>query len=148
MPTKYLPLEDHLVRHIKPRLILRDEITKAVIGIFPDAFALRDGERDLSVSWLEFFSGTKKEQLRQVMHHTELKLNAKHGFAVIRVGTFIETCEKEGAKVRIIHEPTEGNPSHSSVHRYPRDNDALTAVLANLASDDLSLVATLTSAGS
>jgi hypothetical protein len=63
MVTKYLDPEHHVARHIKPRLIIHDEITKAAIAIFPEAFALREGERDLSVSWLECFPGDETEQL-------------------------------------------------------------------------------------
>ncbi len=143
MPIKHLPHEDHIARHVKPRLILRDEITKQAIGIFPEAFALREGERDLSVSWLEFFSGDQLEQLRQVANHTELKLNRRHGFGILRVDAFISACAAQGAKVRILHEPTDGNPAHSSVHQYPRDKDELLAILANMASNNLVLVGDL-----
>lgn len=143
MPTKYLPPEDHIARHIKPSLIQRDEDTKAVVGIFPEAFALREGERDLSMNWLEFFSGSRIEQLRQVRGHIELTLTPRHGFGVLRVAAFADACVAQGAKVRIIHEPTDGNPAHSSVHRYPRDNHELAAILANLAGNDLTLVADL-----
>ena len=97
-------------------------------------------ERDLSVNWIEFFTGDRTEQLRQVVKHAELKLRANHGYAVIQVGAFHDTCANQGAKVRIIHEPTPGNPAHAAVHQYPRDNEALMAVLADLAGENLILV--------
>jgi hypothetical protein len=78
-----------------------------------------------------------------VMIHTELKLTPRHGFGVLRVGTFVEACTKQDVKVRIIHEPTDSNPAHSAVHRYPQDNDELSAVLANLAGANLTLVSEL-----
>jgi hypothetical protein len=140
MPTIHLPSDDHIARHIKPRLVKKDEVTKNAIGVFPEAFALREGERDLSVNWLEFFPGDETEQLRQVIRHTELKLNARHGFGILQVGQFSNVCAIHGAKVRIIHERTDGNPAHASVHRYPRDNDHLSAVLANMAGRHLVLV--------
>lgn len=142
MTTKYLSPDDHIARHIKPSLIMRDEELKA-IGIFPQAFALREDERDLSVNWLEFFSGSPFEQLKQIMEHTELTMNARHGFGVLSVGSFIESCASQGSKVRIIHEPTAGNPAHSSVHQYPRDRNELMAILANLASRRLTMVGDL-----
>lgn len=124
---------------------MRDENTKAAIGIFPEAFSLREGERDLSVSWLEYFSGDRMQRLRQVIDHAELELNPRHGFATLQVGIFADICAAHSAKVRIIHEPTDGNPAHSSVHRYPRENQELVAVLANLASQHLTVVGDLQS---
>lgn len=140
MPTTYLPPEDHVARHIKPRLIKLDEDTNEPIGVFPEAFQLRDGERDLSVNWLEYFPGDRAEQLRQVVDHSELTLKARDGFGVLRVGELSEVCERHGAKVRVIHERTEKNPAHAAVHLYPRDNRELEAVLANVAGQDLMLV--------
>lgn len=140
MTTKYLPRDHHIARHIKPRLIMWDEDTGEAVGVFPEAFALRDGEKDLSVSWLEFFPGSRQEQLAKVKEHTELTLNPRHGFSVLSVESFMETCVTQNAKVRIIHEPTAGNPAHSAVHRYPRDNAELRAVLANISGRTLTLV--------
>jgi len=140
MPTTYLPPEHHIARHIKPRLVQRDEETNEPIGIFPEAFQLRDAERDLSVNWLEHFRGDRTEQLRQVIAHSELKLKARDGFGVLQVGVVSEICERHGAKVRIIHDPTPKNPAHAGVHRYPRGNFALEAALANLAGQELTMV--------
>jgi hypothetical protein len=80
MPTNYLPSDDHIARHIKPSLIMRDEVTHEAVGIFPQAFELRDAERDLSVSWLEVFAGSSFDQIRQVMEHTELRLSSETRF--------------------------------------------------------------------
>jgi hypothetical protein len=44
---------------------MRDETTNEIIGCFPDAFGLREGERNLSVSWLEYFGQNRLENLRQ-----------------------------------------------------------------------------------
>jgi hypothetical protein len=137
MPTKYLPEADHVIRIVKPGLVMRDEANQ-VIGCFPQAFRLRDDERDLSVNWLEYFPGTKEERLRQVRDHAEV-VRPNTGFACINVGVIHETCADLSLKVRIIHEPTEGNPAHSAIHRYPRDHDELFSILANIAGRDLTL---------
>jgi hypothetical protein len=139
MPPKYLPAEDHIARHIRPRWIMRDEDTNEPIGVLPVAFELRPGERDLSVSWLEVFPGTRMQQLRQVVDNAELDVRPSHAYAVFQVEAFVDLCASKEAKVRIIHEPTT-DESHSAVHRYPRDNPELTALLANVAADDLTLV--------
>ena len=110
------------------------------MGVFPAAFALRAEERDLSVDWLEHYHGDRRDQMRQVAEHAELKLNSRHGYSVIQVKAFSDACSGLGAKVRIVHEPTTRNPAHSVVHQYPRDNDEIQALLANLAGQDLTLV--------
>jgi hypothetical protein len=119
---------------------MKDEETGMAIGVFPEAFELRPDERDLSVNWMDFFQGAQREQLRQIIAHAELKLRPTHGYGVIEVGAFIDTCAKHGAKVRIIHEQTDKDPSHSAAHQYPRDNRFLFAELANLAGRHLTLV--------
>ncbi len=139
MPTKYLPKTDHVIRIVKPSLVMRDDETKQVIGCFPQAFRLRDDERDLSVNWLEYFSGTKEERIRQVRDHAEVDVRPNTGFACLKVGTIHQTCDSLNLKVRIIHEPTDGNPAHSAIHRYPRDHDELFSILANIAGLDLTL---------
>lgn len=139
MPTLYLPEGDHISRIVKPSQLMRDEVTQAVIGCFPDAFKLRDAEVNLSVSWLEFFSGTTQQRLQQVRDHAEMELRPNHGFANLNVGDTNATCQTMGHKVRIIHEPTDGNPAHSEIHRYPRDHDELFARLASIASQNLTL---------
>ncbi|MGA3004920.1 MAG: hypothetical protein ABSE20_24695 [Acetobacteraceae bacterium] len=139
MPTENLPLEDHVARYVRHRLIQFDTETKAPVGIFPDAFQLRPGERDLSVSWVEYFEGDRKTQMKAVAEHSELRLGRRDGFGVLEVAALAGICEKHGAKVRVLYEPTK-DPSHSAIHRYPRNNVAMEAELANAAAGDLSLV--------
>jgi hypothetical protein len=138
MPTKYLPEADHVIRIVKPSLVMRDEANQ-VIGCFPQAFRLRDDERDLSVNWLEHFPGAKEERLRQVRDHAEVEVRPNTGFACINVGVIHESCADLSLEVRIIHEPTDDNPAHSAIHRYPRNHDELFIVLANIAGRDLTL---------
>jgi hypothetical protein len=118
---------------------MRDEETNAIIGIHPPAFALRPQERNLSVCWLEVFPGTREQKMRGIIDHSELEVRPSHAYAVFVVGDFMKICADEGEKVRIIHEPTT-DPSHTAVHRYPRENHDLMAALANRAANDLTIV--------
>ena len=93
MPTQYLPEPDHIIRIVKPSQLMRDELTGAVIGCFPEAFKLRYAEVNLSVNWLEFFSGTKQERLQQVRDHAEMELRPNHGFASLTVGETSVVCK-------------------------------------------------------
>lgn len=139
MPHKDLPEADHVVRFIKPSLILWDETTGEAKGCFPQAFRLRDGEAYLSVSWLEFFPGSRTESLQRIREHAEHGIRARHGFGVLNVGQMHQAAQSVSEKIRIIHEPTDGNPSHSSVRRYPNNNEEFFALLANLAARNLVL---------
>jgi hypothetical protein len=143
MPTEHLPSEDHIARYVRRRLIQFDD-ANAPVGIFPEAFQLRLGERDLSVSWVECFEGDRTTQLKAVVEHSELRLGPRDGFGVLQVAALSEICEKHGSKVRVLHEPTK-DPSHAAIHRYPRDNVAMEAELANAAARDLSLVVDISS---
>jgi hypothetical protein len=118
---------------------MRDEITNKVVGIFSDAFKMRDVEKTLSVNWLEYFPGSKVERLQKVREHSELDLGNNYGFAVLNVGTFSAACESVHGKVRVIYEPTT-DPSHAAMHRYPREHDELFAILANIAKNDFTLI--------
>jgi hypothetical protein len=68
-----------------------------------------------------------------------MELRNNHGFAVLNVGEAKGACESVHGKVRVIHEPTPADPSHSAIHRYPRDHDELYAILAAMAANNLTL---------
>lgn len=139
MPSQYLPETDHIVRIIKPGQIMWNDDKTATLGVFPAAFRLREDEENLSVSWLEHFAGAKHERLVRVRDHAEIEMKRNYGLAILNVGEVKVTCERTGAKVRMIHEPTERNPAHSAIHRYPRENDELFSLLASMAKHDLTL---------
>lgn len=144
MPTTYLPNEDHIARYVRSRQLKRDD-DRRIVGVFPEAYALRPGEQTLSVDWMEWHGGAKENQLQQVVRHAELKVRKNDAYAVTQVGAFAEACAKYETKVRIIHEPRALNPAHSAVHRYPMDNHTLYAALANLASQDVTGVSDIES---
>jgi hypothetical protein len=128
MPTKYLPDEDHVVRHVSSQLLIRDD--EKVIGCFPQAFELKPGEKYLSASWLEFFSGNDDERRRAVVAGMAAARTVKpsHGFAFGNVGEVKAACSSFGIRIRVIHEPEEDNP-----------NPAYTAI-RNFKSDELELL--------
>ena len=66
---------------------------------------------------------------RKIREHIELSL-AKFGlFAVLNVGRVIDQVQRLGEKqLTILHEPSQGDPSHSGVHGYQHE-DLLVAEL-------------------
>ena len=67
----------------------------------------------------------------------ERDLGAKSLFAIGNVGKIKSTCLVAGSRVRITHEPREGNPADPGIRRLPRDDLALLAALADDAFTDM-----------
>ncbi|MCV9942974.1 hypothetical protein [Rhizobium sp. BT-175] len=106
-----------------------------MVGILPQAFALRPEEEYLSVTWQEFFSGDEREQLRcavNAIRNSDLTVGAKAQFAVARVGDIRPLVENrpKGRKLRIIHEPELDNEAHAAIRSWPAEDDELFDLLA------------------
>jgi hypothetical protein len=132
MATKYLPDADSVVRHINPRLLIREN--DRVIGCFPQAFELRENEEYLSASWLEYFPGSAEERMTAVVAAVAKARTVKgsHGFATGNVRAVKDACGSFGIKIRIIHEPSDDNPNpaYTAIRRYRSDDLQLLELLA------------------
>jgi hypothetical protein len=121
MAIKYLPDEDHVVRHVNSQLLIRDDGGR-VIGCFPHAFELRRTETYLSASWLEFFIGSRREKTFAVVAAVAAARTVKpsHGFAFGNVGEVKDACGLFGLRIRVIHEPAKNNPNpaYTAIRNY------------------------------
>jgi hypothetical protein len=133
MPPKYhdLPDADRVMRFVPWKKLRRDEEDN-VVGFLPEAFQLRPEEASLSVNWVEFFPESSN-QLHECVRafRNSMSVGAKSAFAVGNVGQIKEVCQGRGSKIRILHEPKDGEPAHSGIHRLPRDELLLLAALAD-----------------
>ena len=76
-----LPDPDHVVRYVRPRLVLDDG------SVDGSAFRLRSGDSGVSVNWLECFDGlSKSEQIEQVRILSRLKMRRNGRLAELNVG--------------------------------------------------------------
>lgn len=132
-----LPDEHHILRRVPWSRLLKDGDDN-VIGFFPDAFKLRDGEPDLSVSWVEHHQGpTHEERVAQCIvelrkaniRKTKKKLGTKTGFGIAVVGRVKEVCARAPKQIRIVYTPGDIG-SHSSIENLPRDDERLREALA------------------
>lgn len=132
MATVYLPDNDHVVRHVPANLVERDEETGVVIGVFPQAFALRDGEDYLSASWLEHFPGSRDERVRLTVAAFAAVRNVRprQGIAIGCVEDVRQACAGYRLNVRFCHEPN-GNPAYTAVRRYRSESDELLELLSS-----------------
>lgn len=117
-----LPDPDHVVRYVRPRLVLDDG------SVDGSAFRLRSGDSGVSVNWLECFDGlSKSEQIEQVRILSRLKMRRNGRLAELNVGM---TRQSTGslASVRFVHVPWpaeqgyEADPSHSEITGLPSDS--------------------------
>jgi hypothetical protein len=128
---KNLPDDDHVMRYVPWARLRRDEDDN-IIGILPEAFQLRQDEVCLSVSWVEFYPNpeTRVHQSVWALRNSR-KAGAKSALAVGNVGAIKATCAIRSCKVRVLHEPKEGEPAHAGIRRLPRDDLILLAALAD-----------------
>ena len=128
-----VPSEHDVTRWIKPKLMSADDKGDIEtdrdgrpLFIFPQAFALRDDEEYLSVTWVDFFGphrlGNLKAAADAFRESTDSKrLAAKSAFAVANVAKIAACCREHGHSVRIVEEPVDSNDGHAAIRRYPRD---------------------------
>jgi hypothetical protein len=132
MKNQKLPPGDHVIRYVPFGKLRKDE-NDVPIGILGAAFKLRDGEEYLSTTWLEYFAGSKGQQITaavQAIRASQVDVRPKSGFAIGRVDAIAATCAERGHSIRIIHEPEDDNKAHAAVRRMPRDDDQLLELLA------------------
>ena len=127
-----LPADDHVVRYVKPSMILEDGT--------PDGsdFRLRPDEVGLSVNWLEAFELPKTQQLREVRRLFRLSVRGNGQFAELHVETTLRTVSEELSTVRMRHDcldPADGfeaDPSHAEIVGLPPGDSDEAALLGDL----------------
>jgi hypothetical protein len=134
MPVTYIPPDDHLVRYVPWAKLRKDpEDEERVIGVLHTAFRLRDEEKNLSATWLEFFEGDRSQRVVaavKAIRSSKVDVRPKSGFAIGQVEAIDKTCQLYRKKVRFIHEKQDDNEAHVSIHTWPRDADELFEDLA------------------
>lgn len=132
MKGQNLPSEDHILRLVSPSRLRKDE-NSVVVGILHTAFERKPDEDGLSVTWLEYFSGTRGEQEIAAVHAmraSAMTPGRNSAFAVGNVGAVATTCADRNHKVRIIHWPEPDNKAHAEIRQLPRDDLQLLEQLA------------------
>ncbi len=132
MSPARIPIDSHVMRYVRKRLLRRDENGK-VLGILPQGLELREGEAYLSVTWLEHFYPQYERGLFQAAEAIRRQLTVKDndGFSTTEVGGFCDICERFNEKVRVLHEPINPeNTGHVAIRRFPRGNLELLDLLA------------------
>ena len=111
-----LSATDHVARHA-PWARLRKDEDNNVLGLLPEAFELRPDEPGLSVNWLEYFAGTRSDQLQAIVKDLRAKrtLGLQSAFGIGNVGELESQCKDYDVPVKVVYWPTDGNLSHSRI---------------------------------
>jgi len=109
------PATDHVARHCRKNDL---HWTGTIAdGVLECAFLPRRNEDDgLSATWLEFFKGTRQQNMAEVRKHIGLTPTASNRLAVLNVRK-IESAGKahSAAGLRVTEEPDPTNPAHALI---------------------------------
>ena len=121
----YLPDNDHVMRHVPYKKLLKDEDGIAIGGFLPQAFELREEESGLSVNWLEYFKGTHQENIEASVRkfRDTRSVGRTSAFGISSVKIIQDVCSDHDAdKVRVLLDEIDDNKTHSVIISHPRDN--------------------------
>jgi hypothetical protein len=137
LAQKPLPLKDHVLRFAASGRCRRDHNDK-IIGLLPQAFALRENELFLSVTWREYFDGTVTEQnhaaVRAIRASMKKGIGPNSAYGIAHVGAIITaSLEETGRNLRILHhfDRKNPNPAHSGIHNLTNPEQKLLDLLAS-----------------
>lgn len=125
-----LPIDDHIVRYVKPTMIHEDGTVDG------SDFCLRPSlpdETGLSVNWLEAFGSEKCTQLAEVRRLCRLTQKPSGRFAEMNIGAVMCNVAEELDVLRIVSSPLaatecfDADPSHAEMVGLPAgdSDDAL-----------------------
>jgi hypothetical protein len=121
-----VPHCDHVARHCNPQRVIRHPVTKAIEGVFPQAFELRvqKAEQYLSTHWVECFSAEVDAQFRGVVQALRAKRDVVPNSAIARLnaGSVIIAGQARGHPIRIRDRSSADDPGYSGIYGTPRDN--------------------------
>lgn len=145
--------DHHFVKHFKNRELIRDGLNGPIIGVYPDAFVLRQAdsknpeEKWLSGQYYEFYDGTREQRLCACCHFIPLELKKKDALGRLTVGKIKEQGEKRGKQLRVQHAPEAASPGYSRLHGLPKASDPaddeLNKLLAALAVIETAEISTI-----
>ena len=121
-----IPDLNHVMRHVPWSKLHKDE-NDNVLGILPQAFALRNGEDDLSVNWVEHYGGYLDEQIVKTVQdiRVAVKVGPKSAFGVSTVLAVKEACKNTTKSIKVVYWPNSKNPSHALIRHLPAEDIAL-----------------------
>lgn len=127
-----LPNPSRVVRDVPYSRMERDSETDEYLRPYPSAFQLKEGERDLSVTWCEYFSGSPDEQLRCAIEALRKSRVIKSSacFCAASTPNILGAIADAGGKGRAVFLPVESNQAHAGILGIDRENTLLLQLLS------------------
>ena len=133
MNGKQLTKKEHIARYCNPRSVSGDKI-------LPIAFTLRPkkngkpAEKNLSVFWIEFFSGSIQSQIKKTINAIGKFLNLKGGkVARLNIGKTIDYVKKESSDKRLLSiwlDSNPSSPSHTSIKGLRQEDNEIATLIS------------------
>ena len=130
-----LPEMDHVVRYVKPSMILEDGI---VDGSEFCLRATRPDETGVSVNWLEAFGDKRVRQLGEVRRLFRLDVRPSGRFAELKVETILLAVAEKIDTLRLVHDPLDADngfdadPSHAEIIGLPPGESERAALVGEM----------------
>jgi len=125
-----LPPGDHIARYCKYTTLSEDGKPSS------SAFRLRKNkDQYLSVKWLEYLKQPNRiseiNEVRRLFAGGNFKLGSTARIAVLNVGAVCTHVETQSHfKIRVLHEPSAVDPSHSGIHDTIQDELMISELIA------------------
>jgi hypothetical protein len=123
-----IPDLDHVMRFVPKQLQIRDSETDEFLGIVADAFRLRaEDDGGLSVTWIEHY-GPKSNETYVIAANgfresRRTKTISKSAYFVVgNIGNAKSVALRYGKKIRVLHDPVEGNSGHAEMRRFTNED--------------------------
>ena len=133
-----VPPEDHVAHYCNPQKVIREPETDAIIGVFPQAFALRQEKNELYLSAhrMEFFAVDVDVQFQEVvvaLRNKNLILKPRGAIAKLNAGSVVEGGNMRGLSIEVRDRSNTNNPGYAAIYGMPLDNsdDLFLAQLAD-----------------
>jgi hypothetical protein len=147
MPVRRpLPDLDHVARFVPLNKQQRHPDTKAFEGVTAAAFSIREDDRGgLSTTWIEFFGKKCIDSIRLAAcayreSQPSKKIGSQALFAISNIAAVKEVALTYGKKLRVVHDPADGNAGHAEIRHFDDDDLGLLETLATETFAELHMV--------
>jgi hypothetical protein len=120
-----IPDDHHVARYCGRQRQVRHPISDVLLGVSPDAFALRVGENAISTNYLEHRLGPQKSQLQGIVGDLAAKgykTSSGGAFAVLQIAKACGCGTRRGKELHIHRQDHPQDPSYATIRGVPLDN--------------------------
>ena len=128
MKGETIPDQNHIARFCRPMQAPEGKIQAT-------AFMLREGDKNLSVNWLEFLNCLSREseitKIRTIYSET-FTVGARAKIAILNVGEVrkkVLTESPDGRNLEVLHDPLVNDPSHSGIYNLKQGDELIAELI-------------------